>query len=94
MELYQLKIFVTVAKTGAVTKASEQLYLSQPAVSAQIKALAGVGQLDAVIEGDANTGHLQAVIGGLHPRGEYIRAPLAALAVAVPVVVEERAVGG
>jgi len=39
MELYQLKIFVTVAKTGAVTKASEQLYLSQPAVSAQIKAL-------------------------------------------------------
>ena len=34
MELYQLKIFVTVAKTGAVTKASEQLYLSQPAVSA------------------------------------------------------------
>src|SRR3989338_702077 len=49
---------------------------------AQIKTLTGVGQLDTVIEGYANTGHIQAVISGFHPRSEYIRAPLAALAIA------------
>lgn len=39
MDLNQLKAFVTVAETGNLTKASEQLFLSQPAVSAQLKAL-------------------------------------------------------
>ena len=39
MELYQLRSFVAVAKTGHVTRAAEKLHLSQPTVSAQIKAL-------------------------------------------------------
>ncbi|MEZ4410296.1 MAG: LysR family transcriptional regulator [Polyangiales bacterium] len=39
MDLYQLKTFVTVAREGSVTRASEALHLSQPAVSAHIKAM-------------------------------------------------------
>ncbi len=39
MELYQLRTFVTVAQTGHLTRAAEQLATSQSAVSAQIKAL-------------------------------------------------------
>lgn len=39
MELYQLKTFVTVAEEGHLTRASERLHASQPAVSAHIKAL-------------------------------------------------------
>jgi DNA-binding transcriptional LysR family regulator len=39
MELYQLRTFVAVADTGHLTQASERLHLSQPAVSAHIKAL-------------------------------------------------------
>lgn len=39
MELYQLRSFVAVAEAGHLTHASEKLHLSQPAVSAQIKAL-------------------------------------------------------
>jgi DNA-binding transcriptional LysR family regulator len=39
MELYQLRSFVTVAALGHVTRAAERLHLSQPAVSAQLKAL-------------------------------------------------------
>lgn len=39
MELYQLRTFITVAKQGHLTHAAEQLHLSQPAVSAHIKAL-------------------------------------------------------
>ncbi|WP_374673270.1 LysR family transcriptional regulator [Ideonella sp.] len=39
METYQLKTFVTVAREGSITRASELLYLSQPAVSAHIKAI-------------------------------------------------------
>lgn len=39
MDIYQLKSFVTVAAEGSITKASELLFLSQPAVSAHIKAL-------------------------------------------------------
>jgi DNA-binding transcriptional LysR family regulator len=41
MELYQLKTFVTIARTGNLTRAAEALGTSQPAVSAQIKALEG-----------------------------------------------------
>lgn len=33
----QLKIYLKVAQTQSVTKASEQLYLTQPAVSIQLK---------------------------------------------------------
>jgi len=39
MELYQLKTFVTVADEGHLTRASERLHTSQPAVSAHIKSL-------------------------------------------------------
>lgn len=39
MDIYQLKTFVTIAAEGSITKASELLFLSQPAVSAHIKAL-------------------------------------------------------
>lgn len=39
MELYQLKSFVIVAREGNLTRASEKLFTSLPAVSAQIKAL-------------------------------------------------------
>ena len=39
MELYQLRSFATVAKMGHLTRAAEKLHLSQPAVSAQIRAL-------------------------------------------------------
>lgn len=39
MELYQLKTFVKVADEGHLTRAAEQLFTSQPAISAHIKAL-------------------------------------------------------
>lgn len=39
MDLHQLKTLVAVAREGSITRASEVLHLSQPAVSAHIKAL-------------------------------------------------------
>ena len=39
MEIYQLRSFVAVAEAGHLTRAAEKLHISQPAVSAQIKAL-------------------------------------------------------
>lgn len=39
MDLYQLETFVTVAREGSITRASKRLHLSQPAVSAHIKAM-------------------------------------------------------
>lgn len=39
MDLYQLKTFVAVARGGSITRASELVHLSQPAVSAHIKAI-------------------------------------------------------
>lgn len=39
MELYQLQSFITVARENHLTRAAEALYISQPAVSAHIKAL-------------------------------------------------------
>jgi len=39
MELHQLRGFLTVARRGSFTRAAENLYLTQPALSLQIKAL-------------------------------------------------------
>lgn len=39
MDIHQLKTFVTVAREGSITRASAVLHLSQPAVSAHIKAM-------------------------------------------------------
>src|SRR5262245_52618076 len=39
MDLYQLETFVAVAREGSITRASERLHLSQPAVSAHIKTI-------------------------------------------------------
>jgi DNA-binding transcriptional LysR family regulator len=39
LELHHLKSFVKVAQTGNLTKAAEALHISQPAISAHIKAL-------------------------------------------------------
>lgn len=39
MDLHQLKTFVAVAREGSITRASERLHLSQPAVSAHIKSI-------------------------------------------------------
>lgn len=39
MELYRLRSFVAVAELGQLTRAAEKLHVSQPALSAQIKAL-------------------------------------------------------
>ena len=39
MDIHQLKTFVAVASEGSITRAAELLHLSQPAVSAHIKAI-------------------------------------------------------
>ena len=39
MELYQLRGFAAVAELGHLTRAAEKLHVSQPALSAQIRAL-------------------------------------------------------
>ncbi|SHI14548.1 LysR family transcriptional regulator [Pollutimonas bauzanensis] len=39
MEIYQIRAFVTVARVGNLTRAAQALNLTQPAVTAQIKAL-------------------------------------------------------
>jgi DNA-binding transcriptional LysR family regulator len=39
MELYQLRTFVAVAEEAHLTRAAEKLFISQPAVSAHVKAL-------------------------------------------------------
>lgn len=46
IEIYQLRTFVTVAELGQLTRAGEALHVSQPAITAQIKALEDELQLE------------------------------------------------
>ena len=39
MEIYQLRAFITVARVGHLTRAADQMHISQPALSKQIRAL-------------------------------------------------------
>lgn len=39
MEIYQLRAFATAARLGNLTRTAEALHLTQPAITAQIKAL-------------------------------------------------------
>lgn len=39
MELYQLRTFLTIAEEGNLTRAAEKMFTSQPAVTAQVRAL-------------------------------------------------------
>ena len=39
MQLHQLKYFVAVVKTGSITKAAEQCFISQPSISQQLAKL-------------------------------------------------------
>lgn len=41
MELYQLRSFAAIVESGHLTRAAERMHLSQPALSAQLKALEG-----------------------------------------------------
>ncbi len=57
MELRQLRYFVVVAETGNISRAAQRIFLTQPALSRQIKALEGeVGQC--LLERKANSIHL------------------------------------
>ena len=58
MELYQLRSFAAVAELGHLTRAADRLHVSQPALSAQIKALEdelGVALFERVSSGMALT---------------------------------------
>ncbi|MFD2448247.1 LysR family transcriptional regulator [Vogesella fluminis] len=59
MEIYQLRTFVTVAQQGHLTQAAELLHLSQPAVTAQIKAIeeeVGMPLFERTAGGDVDVG--------------------------------------
>lgn len=59
MEIYQLKTFVVVARCGSITRAAQQLHLSQPAVSAHIKTLedtSGLTLFERTVKGMRLTG--------------------------------------
>jgi molybdate transport repressor ModE-like protein len=65
MEIHQLKTFVAVAREGTITRASERLGLSQPAVSAHIKAIEdtlGVALFDRTARGMTLTGEGQRLL--------------------------------
>lgn len=61
MELYQLRTFVAVAEFRHLTRAAEKLHVSQPAVSAQIKALED--ELELALFERASTGMLLTTAG-------------------------------
>ena len=55
MEMYQLRAYVTAATLGSVTRTAETLHVTQPAITAQIKAL----------EEDIGTALFERTAGGL-----------------------------
>jgi len=60
-----LRTFVAVAREGSITRASERLFLSQPAVSAQIKAIEdtlGITLFDRTVRGMSLTSHGQLIL--------------------------------
>ena len=64
MELRQLRYFVAVAETGNISTAAKKIFLTQPALSRQIKALeTEIGQ--GLLERRAHSVHLTAVGEGL-----------------------------
>lgn len=65
MDIHQLRIFVAVARERSITRASELLHLSQPAVSAQIKAMEdalGLALFDRTPRGMSLTGDGQRLL--------------------------------
>ena len=86
MELYQLRTFAAVAQAGHLTRAAEKLFISQPAVSAHIKALEeelgvvlftrGARGMSLTGQGQALLAHAEAV---LAQAGELERAARAVL---------------
>ncbi|MCX4162742.1 MULTISPECIES: LysR family transcriptional regulator [Paraburkholderia] len=65
MEIHQLKTFVAVAREGSITRASERLCLSQPAVSAHVKAMEdmlGITLFERTARGMSLTGDGQRIL--------------------------------
>ncbi|MCB0032532.1 MAG: LysR family transcriptional regulator [Anaerolineales bacterium] len=71
MEIYQLQGFVEVAQTGSFTRAAKNLYLTQPALSLQIKALEKELQ-EALFERQGRSIHLTAAGQVLLQRAQQI----------------------
>lgn len=60
MEIHLLRTFVAVAREGSITRASERLTLSQPAVSAHVKAIEdtlGITLFERTVRGMSLTSH-------------------------------------
>lgn len=65
MEIHQLKTFVAVAREGSITRASERLFLSQPAVSAHVKTMEdmlGITLFERTVRGMTLTSHGQRIL--------------------------------
>ncbi|MFP8780119.1 LysR family transcriptional regulator [Hydrogenophaga sp. RWCD_12] len=65
MDIYQLRTFVAVAREGSITRASERVFLSQPAVSAHIKAIEdtlGITLFERTVRGMSLTSHGQLIL--------------------------------
>lgn len=65
MEIHQLKTFIAVAREGSITRASERLFLSQPAVSAHVKAMEdmlGLTLFERTVRGMSLTSHGQRIL--------------------------------
>src|SRR5512135_2712274 len=78
MELYQLRGFLAVAELAHLTRAAERLHVSQPALSAQIKALED--ELGLLLLGRSSAGMMLTQAGRrLLPEAARVLADVAAL---------------